>query len=118
MNIQKTQGAVKKSFEFNYLDTDGNICADTVSLSIKRLSHRKAISDEFEALYDGSEKNRERVAEIICDTLESWNLEKDDKGTPLEITKDNALDLDAGLAKRISDAIIEVMAPNFQTAKN
>ena len=118
MNISKIQGSVKKPFEFNYLDTDGNICASEEWVSVKRLSFRKAAADEFQELFKDVDENREKIAELIANLADGWSLAKDDEGTPLEITKENILDLDVGLVTKLSEQVAAVVFPNFQTAKN
>ena len=118
MNISKIQGSVKKPFEFNYLDTDGNICNSPEWVSVKRLSLRKAAADEFQELFSNIEANREKIAGLIENLVDGWSLTKDDEGTPLEIEKEKILDLDVGLANAISEQVAAVVFPNFQTAKN
>jgi len=118
MNISKIQGSVKKTFEFKYVDDEGNHCTSEEWVSVKRLSFRKAAADEFLELFADVEKNRRKVAELINDLVDGWSLSSDDKGTPLEIETEIILDLNLALVTKISEQVAEVIFPNFQTAKN
>ncbi len=118
MNISKTKGSVHKTFEAFYFDEQGTLCTEAVDVWIKRISLRKAAAEEFQKIFQDIEKNFERISTFICDLVEKWSLTIDDEGTPLEINKENILDLDIDLATKISEAIAEVVFPNFTKAKN
>ena len=117
MNITKTQGTVKKSFEFEYLDTDGKEQMEVVTLTLNRVSHRKATNAEFLKLFENIDKNLGKLTQFACEQIATWDLTSDDKGTLLEITPEMFDELDATLTKRIIETITEVTFPNFQKAK-
>lgn len=118
MKAINLRGTVKASFPYTSFDENGEQHEETVNLVLKRFEFRKAVSEEFQKLFENFEKNKGEILRLICDLVQEWDIYTDEAETEmLPISTDVLETLPVDFIMRVFEVIAEKLLPNPQTAK-
>jgi hypothetical protein len=116
MNIKQVTGTLNTSFNYIF-EVDGVEKTETISLTLKRISFGKAMGKDFQEASKLIDSDPTKIASLLTQVLESWDLTVDDNGTPYELTEENILACPPDFVIQMSDAITEKLFPNAQSRK-
>lgn len=122
MNISKAKGSIPVSFEYAFVDANGEDQSEPICVQIKRMSFRESVSKEFQEAARKVDGDQQELANLLCSVIESWDItETDAEGNevPFAVTPDNLLDNTTGaFVLQLAEAVMEKIIPKSKTASN
>lgn len=117
MKLSRINAEIPASFEYPFVDADGNAQTEQITLSLRRLSFGKTTDKDFRSAMENIAEDASEITKLLAGIIAKWNLFEDDaEQQMLPITEESIASLPTDFVGQMSEAVFSKLFPNPKNA--